>query len=140
MNDRFPGLPDYAGPNEGEFHAIHHADQIIEYSNNIRERVDFIKNNKPPAERPPRLANLMYVGDWVGLADYRAQRATLLADYQAQIKPLYADYEAKCATLLAGYRAQCATLDAEAMIFIRQHNHNSAWVIGRGLNFHQEEP
>ena|SRR3990167_7261663 len=141
---RFPALPDYDGPKKGWFHAIHHADDIVEWSDNITERIDFINKNKLDSEIPIRLSNLMYVGDYQPACDYRAKRAPLDADYkarralltlyEARCVTLYADYEAKCAPY-ADYKAKCAPLDAEILIFVKQHNPDSVWVIGKGLNF-----
>ena len=157
MQSRFPALPGYDGPTKGWFHAIHHNDDIVEWSDDINERIDFVKANKLDTEIPIRLTNLMYVGDFQPACDYKAKRDALDADYKAKRAPLdadyaakrdalYADYKAKRAPLYddyaakrdaleADYRAKRDALDAEILPFIKQHNPNSAWVIGSGLKF-----
>ena len=111
MNDRFPGLPDYVGPTSGWFHAVHHSRNIIEWSDGINERVEYIRANKPPNEINIRLANLMYVGDWGGIDDYKAKRKALCDDYWAKFKALDDDHRAKRKALCDDYEVKLKPLD-----------------------------
>ena len=52
-NTRFPGLPDYTGPDSGIFYGVHH-EIPYEYSHSIKERLDYIDNHKPEHERATR--------------------------------------------------------------------------------------
>lgn len=61
-NTRYPGRPDYTGPKEGFFGFIHH-DQLLEYSRNIDERLDYIDRFKPGHQRAWRRHCMVYLGD-----------------------------------------------------------------------------
>ena len=121
MNTLFPGRPDYVGPKSGMFAFLHH-EILCEPSDNVMERVDYVRHHKPPAEIETRLHHMMFLDAALCpavakraplYADYEAKRAPLYADYGAKLATLYADYEAKCATLYADYEAKRATLDAD---------------------------
>mgnify|MGYP001589184721 CR=1 FL=1 len=60
VNTLFPGRPNYTGPTQGLFGLIHH-NVLYEYSNNIIERVEYIKVNKPSNEAATRLWCLVYI-------------------------------------------------------------------------------
>ena len=50
LNTRYPGRPHYTGPKSGFFLLIHHG-QLVEYSHDIFERLDYIDKMKPESER-----------------------------------------------------------------------------------------
>lgn len=55
-----PGKPNYAGPKMGLFTCIHH-EELIEWSSNIMERIQCIRDCKPQHERAVRLASIVLV-------------------------------------------------------------------------------
>jgi hypothetical protein len=105
-NTLFPGRPDYTGPTTGLFGLLHH-EVLFESSHDVRERVQYVKDNKPPNEVAVRLHNMIYLGDRV------ARRDTLRADYDAKRDALRADYDAKCDALRADYWAKRDALYAD---------------------------
>ena len=127
-NTLFPGHRngrgefDYRGPTSGWFSLLHHADNLVEWSDNVMERIQYIISDKPASEQAIRLRHIVFLGDrgidyWAKLAaldaDFRAKRAPLYADYWAKCAPLYADYRAKLAALDADHRAKLDALDAD---------------------------
>ena len=58
MNLDRPGLPRYKGPTKGVFALVHHS-VLCEPSNNIMERVKYIKSDKPKHEVDDRLNHLL---------------------------------------------------------------------------------
>ena len=152
-NTLFPGHRngrgkfDYRGPTSGWFSLLHHADDLVEWSDNVMERVRYIVSDKPAREQDIRLRHIVFLGDR-GIdyearraplyadyearrapldADYKARRAPLYADYKARRDPLYADYKAKCAPLYADYKARRAPLDAEILTYIKPLIGGFAW-------------
>lgn len=121
-NTMFPGRPDYVGPTEGVFGLLHH-EVLWETSHDVRERVAYVKDNKPPHEVAVRLHNMIYLGGCEGAA----KLDPLDADYKAKSDTLYADYKAKCDPLYADYKAKRDTLDAEILLYIRTHIPDCAW-------------
>ena len=91
-NTLFPGHRnvhgefDYRGPTSGWFSLLHHADNLVEWSNNVMERVQYIVSDKPANEQAIRLRHIVFLGDRG--ADYEAKRASLYADYEAKRAPL----------------------------------------------------
>jgi len=135
MNNLFPGRPDYVGPQSGMFALLHH-EILCEPSDNVMERVDFVRQHKPPAEIATRLRHMMFLDAALCpavakraplYADYEAKRAPLDADYRAKRAALYADYEAKLAPLDADYEAKRAPLDAEILDYIKAHIPDCSW-------------
>ena len=162
-NALFPGHKnkrdefDYQGPISGWFSLLHHADNLVEWSDNVMARVQYIAT-KPAREQAVRLRHIVFLGDR-GIdyearrdtldadykarrdtldadykarrapldADYKARRAPLYADYKARRDPLYADYKAKCAPLYADYKARRAPLDAEILTYIKPLIGGFAW-------------
>ena len=138
-NTLFPGHRnshgefDYWGPTSGWFSLLHHADNLVEWSNNVMERVHYIISDKPANEQAIRLRHIVFFGnrgadykaklaslddDYAAKraaldAGYKAKRAALNADYQAKRGALYVDYQAKRAALNADYEAKLAPLDAD---------------------------
>ena len=116
-NTLFPGHRngrgefDYRGPTSGWFSLLHHADNLVDWSDNVMERIQYIISDKPASEQAIRLRHIVFLGDR-GI-DYRAKLAALDANYAAKYAPLYADYRAKRDPLDADYRAKLAALDAD---------------------------
>ena len=130
-NTLFPGHRnghgefDYQGPTSGWFSLLHHADDLVEWSDNVMERVRYIVSDKPAREQDIRLRHIVFLGDR-GI-DYWAKLAPLDANYAAKYAPLYADYRAKCAPLDADFRAKLAALDAKIIDYIKPLIDGFAW-------------
>ena len=130
-NTLFPGHRnghgefDYQGPTSGWFSLLHHADDLVEWSDNVMERVRYIVSDKPAREQDIRLRHIVFLGDR-GI-DYEARRAPLYADYEARRAPLDADYKARRAPLYADYKARRAPLDAEILTYIKPLIGGFAW-------------
>jgi hypothetical protein len=111
IQQRFPALPGYDGPIAGWFHAIHH-NSVVEWSDNINERIAFIRTNKPAHEVQIRLSNLMYVGDYVAsCAEYATACGELDADYADKRAPVDAGYLSQCDELNEAYCSGMALSD-----------------------------
>ena len=128
-NILFPGRADYTGPTSGMFGLLHH-DQLYESSDDVMERVAYVRREKPQNEVAIRLHNMIYLGGCPAVA----KLAPLYADYKAKRAPLYADYEAKRAPLYADHEAKLAALYAEILAYIRKHIPDCTWN-GRELVF-----
>ena len=61
INRLYPGNPNYRGPRHGYFTLLHHSGPIVEWSNDVMERVVFIKRAKAPHEIPIRLRHIVFV-------------------------------------------------------------------------------
>ena len=112
-NKSFPGRPNYTGPTKGWFGLIHH-EMLCEPSDNVMERVAYVRREKPRKEVAIRLHNMIYLDP-------------VLCPSIANRAPLYADYTVKRATLYADYTAKCATLDAEITAYIKSVIPDCAW-------------
>ena len=130
-NTLFPGHRnshgefDYWGPTSGWFSLLHHADNLVEWSNNVMERVQYIVSDKPANEQAIRLRHIVFLGDR-GI-DYKAKLAPLDADYKAKRATLDADYKAKRAPLDADYEAKRAPLDADLMALHARECPDTTW-------------
>ena len=130
-NTLFPGHRnghgefDYQGPTSGWFSLLHHADNLVEWSNNVMERVQYIVSDKPANEQAIRLRHIVFLGDRG--ADYEAKLASLDADDEAKRASLDADDEAKRASLDADYEAKLAPLDAKIIDYIKPLIDDFAW-------------
>ena len=130
-NTLFPGHRngrgefDYRGPTSGWFSLLHHADNLVEWSDNVMERVQYIVSNKPASEQAVRLRHIVFLGD--SGADYEAKLASLDADYEAKLASLDADYKAKRPSLYADYKAKRAPLDAKIIGYIKPLIDGFAW-------------
>ena len=60
-NRLYPGLPAYTGPTVGYFTLLHHEGPLIEWSDNVMERVKYIEERKDANERPIRLRHIVYL-------------------------------------------------------------------------------
>jgi hypothetical protein len=71
-NRLHPGLPGYKGPTVGWFALLHHH-TLIEFSWNVMERVEYVKENKPTDEIDLRLRHMLYIKPYTledGLVDF----------------------------------------------------------------------
>ena len=68
------GLPGYTGPKYGWFTLLHHAGPLLEYSDDVGERLDYIDRDKLPDERAIRRAHILYF-DPARLPDAEWRRA-----------------------------------------------------------------
>ena len=59
-NTLFPGRPDYTGPTTGYFGLLHH-DRLFEWSYNVLNRIDYVRNYKPKDDQAIRLWNMIYL-------------------------------------------------------------------------------
>ena len=59
-NTIYPGRPNYIGPTKGAFAFVHHK-VLSEWSDNIKERIAYIRSDKPKHERKSRLYHLLYL-------------------------------------------------------------------------------
>jgi len=60
MNTLYPGLPDYTGPTKGLFTLLHHEGPLLEWSDDVMERIKFINEKKPEDERAIRLRHIVF--------------------------------------------------------------------------------
>ena len=60
INTLYPGRPNYTGPTSGVFTFVHHQ-QLVEWSDNINERIAYIRSDKPKHEVESRLYHLLYL-------------------------------------------------------------------------------
>ena len=60
-NKLFPGKPNYTGPKIGYFTLLHHQGPIVDWSNDVMERVEYINRYKPGYERAIRLSHIVHV-------------------------------------------------------------------------------
>ena len=127
-NTLYPGRKNYSGPTKGWFGLLHH-DKLLEESNDVMNRVAYVKDHKPEKEIAIRLHNMIYLGHVLVQA-----RASLDADCQAKLASLYADYAAKRDSLYADYAAKRDSLDAEILSYIQSQIPDCAWD-GKELTF-----
>ena len=59
-NTIYPGRPNYIGPTKGAFAFVHHK-VLSEWSDNIKERIAYIRSDKPKHEVESRLYHLLYL-------------------------------------------------------------------------------
>ncbi len=62
QNLLYPGRPNYEGPVQGLFGLLHHS-VIAEWSDNVMERVEYVKKAKPKHEVDIRLWNMCYLSE-----------------------------------------------------------------------------
>lgn len=60
-NHLYPGKPNYRGPKSGYFTLLHHAGELVECSDNVMERVEYIKTVKAKHEIPVRLRHIVFI-------------------------------------------------------------------------------
>ena len=98
-NKQFPGLPNYIGPREGFFALLHHA-KLFEWSENVVERVDYVRANKSKIELDTRLRHMCYLPKehfeeiYAALSQYEAVTQPAWSQYQAVAQPARSQYEA----------------------------------------------
>jgi len=123
-NDRFPGRPNYVGPTWGWFALLHH-DELYEWSDNVRERIRYVRDNKPQREISARLSNMLYLGP---LADTAAKCKDLA--YECWKKIENQGDEGFCANrsaFLAEYANKCKPLDDAILAYILSQIPDCPW-------------
>ena len=106
-NTLFPGHRnghgefDYQGPTSGWFSLLHHAYDLVEWSDNVMERVRYIVSDKPAREQDIRLRHIVFLGDR-GI-DYKAKCDTLDAEILTYIKPLIGGFAWNGSELVFGH-------------------------------------
>ena len=93
-NRLYPGKPNYRGPKSGYFTLLHHWGPLVEWSDNVMERVEYIKSNKAAHEIPVRLRHIVFVPQPKALQKADADRQKAYADRQkadADWQKAYAD-------------------------------------------------
>ena len=100
-NTLFPGRPNYTGPTSGWFGLLHHT-ELFEQSHDVNERIAYVRENKPDAEIPVRLHNMVYLAAVASTCEM-------------------------CAQLDADYKAKCAQLDAVILEYIKSVMPDCAW-------------
>jgi len=78
-NTIFPGRPDYTGPTTGFFGLLHH-NILFEPSDDVMERVTYVRSEKPFGEKVTRLHNMIFLGDCTA-ATKRAPLYAEIVDY-----------------------------------------------------------
>lgn len=121
-NTLFPGRPNYTGPTQGWFGFLHH-EQLYEWSDDVNERIEHVRREKPKNEWAIRLHNMIYLGDCEAIARLNI----LYTDYQAKLTLLYNDHKAKVIPLNADYDAKRAPLDADILAYIKQRIPDCVW-------------
>ena len=105
------GLPGYTGPKYGWFTLLHHAGPLLEYSDDVGERLDYIDRDKLPDERAIRRAHILYF-DPARLPDAEWRRAD--AEWRRALQPYAAIIEAFIRANVPDYR-----WNGSEIIFIR---------------------
>ena len=106
-----------AGPQKGWFTFLHHTGPILEHSDNVMERAEYILKNKPANEILTRLQHIYAIPVTLD-DDYEAKRKPLYDDYEAKRKPLDDDYWAKLKPLDDDYWAKLKPLDDDILTII----------------------
>jgi hypothetical protein len=60
INRLYPGKPDYRGPKKGYFTLLHHGGPLLEWSDDVMERIAYIIAGKPERERAIRLQHIVF--------------------------------------------------------------------------------
>jgi hypothetical protein len=109
----FPGRLNYKGPTEGYFGLLHH-DTLFEYSANVLERVEYVKEEKPADEVLIRLHNMIYLPFING---------TWWENYKNRNKQFTEKYK----TATYNWKKKQKELGAGVLAFIKQHIPDCAW-------------
>jgi len=99
-NKLFPGRPNYTGPTAGLFAFLHHC-TLYEYSDNVIERINYVKSQKPKDEIELRLHHMLYLDSsdtLIGKAysfeeRYRQKRVQLDNEYEHECARLDSDFQ-----------------------------------------------
>ena len=59
-NMLYPGKPNYVGPKAGMFTLLHHEGPLLEWSDDVMERIKYIKDRKAPIEVAIRLRHIVF--------------------------------------------------------------------------------
>ena len=79
-------------PQQGWFTLLHHKGPVIEESQNLMERVNYILQNKPESERLTRLRNIYYVRP-EQVAEYKRIEQSAWAEYKRIRQSAWAEYK-----------------------------------------------
>lgn len=85
-NMLFPGRPAYQGPQRGWFAFVHHGKLFERATEDIDNRVEYVKTQKPREEISTRLSHIMYLGPTLShklsaLAKAKAERMCRSLEY-----------------------------------------------------------
>ena len=116
------------GPHRGWFTFLHHEGPVLEKSDNVMERVEYIITDKSPTEHYDRLRHIYHVGD-AKADDYEAKRKLLYDDYWAKLKLLNDGYWAKLKPLDDGYWAKLKLLDDDLLRIIPRCSWNGKTIL-----------
>ena len=120
-NTKYPGRHNYTGPEEGIFGLLRHG-ALAEPSENVMERVDYVRREKPVHKRAHRLHCMCYLGplDWplyeeraAIYAKWDAELAAIYAKWAAERAPINAKWDAERAAIYAKWDAELAPINAK---------------------------
>src|SRR3990167_6084522 len=148
-NKLYPGKPNYTGPTKGWFTLLHHEGPLLEWSDNVMERIDFIRREKAKSEIPVRLRHIVAFPDsaWTpSMQKARAKRQKAHAKwYKAEAECQEADAkwdkahakrykaEAECQEAYAKWYkadadAECQEAYAKTVsVYLHQHVTDCKW-------------
>ena len=109
-----------AGPHEGYFTFVHHQGPVVEYSDNVMERVTDIlsgRSDKPEWQQYDRLRHIYWL-DPVKIPAI-AQVQTLWDAYNAQVKALWDAFDAQEKPLRDACNTQEKPLRDEILVYLR---------------------
>lgn len=88
VNKLFPGLPNYTGPQRGYFAFVHHAQLFEHTSEDIKNRIEYVKDRKPTNEQGIRLRHILLLGPSLSrrIAAINKQNAPVYGCYNNQAK------------------------------------------------------
>lgn len=143
-NTLFPGRDNYTGPNTGYFAMLHHT-QLFEstesFSDGVRERIRYVRGNKPRKEINVRLSNMMYIGGCsaIGLLEKleRVKKASgerhpaagsILSDATTR---LTWDQRSVLSSAISEYKT---LIVPRVLAYIAEHNPKHAWKVIKGAS------
>jgi len=155
-NTLFPGREAYTGPTEGWFAMLHHNGDLVEYSHDVMERVNYVLRHKPQHEISIRLHNMMYVGDCPATAklislteNLESKKRSIEAKYRNKLAWAFIELRVNTISLndysptryslvkiakqveimnsLNSYRAKCFIVYGEILAYVREHIPDYAW-------------
>ena len=132
-NKLYPGKPNYTGPTKGFFTLLHHEGPLLEWSDNVMERIDFIRREKAKSEIPVRLRHIVAFPDSAWTPSMQKARAECQEAhakwYKAEAECQEAD--AECQEAYAKwYKADAECQEAYAKtvsVYLHQHVTDCKW-------------
>lgn len=113
-NMLFPGHPAYQGPQRGWFAWVHHGKLFERATENIDNRVYYVKEQKPKNEISIRLSHIMYLGP------YLSRKLTALARAHAEAVCRPVEYAER--TLHDHHQARAMVMD-----YVTKHKPKNRW-------------